>query len=378
MILFRYLSTQILQVMTAVTVILLFVSFTSRFLQYLGDAVAGKLTTDILVLLMLSRIPEFLLIIIPLAFFLGVLLAYGRMYADSEMTVLQACGFSQKKLLGITMSCSVLVAVVVAVLSFYVSPLGLQSTQRLQQMQEELTELDLIVPGQFQAFNRGMRTTYAETIGETDLGRQLNNTFVVLRDAPEGTADAGLQVMVSETARPVLDEDSGRRFMLLENGYFYQGVPGTAGFQVTRFEEQGILLPEQVNIAPVLGETALPTRELFGSTDPAFQAELQWRFSVVLIIPVLALMSLPLSRVKPRQGRFGKLVPATLIYGAYFLLLELMRERIQSGDVGVLPGMWWVHILFLGLAVLLLWNHSRPRLRRRRAVVHGTSAEAGA
>lgn len=353
--------------MTAVTVILLFVSFTSRFLQYLGDAVAGKLTTDILVLLMLSRLPEFLLIIIPLAFFLGVLLAYGRMYADSEMTVLTACGFSQKKLLGITMSCSVLVAGLVAVLSLYVAPLGLQSTERLQQMQEDLTELDLIVAGQFQAFDRGMRTTYADTIQETGLGRQLNNTFVAMRDEPFGTGDSGLQIMVSEIARPVLDEESGRRFMLLENGYYYQGVPGTAEFQVTRFDEQGILLPEQINIAPVLDETALPTLALLGASDAAYQAELQWRLSVIVIIPILALMSVPLSRVGPRQGRFGKLVPATMIYGAYFLLLELMRERMQSGDIGIFPGMWSVHFLFFTLAVLLLRGRRQHRRRSAQA-----------
>ena len=44
MILFRYLARQLLQVTAAVTLILLVVSFTSRFLQYLGDAVAGQMT----------------------------------------------------------------------------------------------------------------------------------------------------------------------------------------------------------------------------------------------------------------------------------------------------------------------------------------------
>jgi len=352
-IIFRYLTTQILQVMAAVTVILLVVSFTSRFLQYLGDAVAGKLTTDILVLLMLSRLPEFLVVILPLAFFLGVLLAYGRMYADNEMTVLSACGYSRNRLLQVTMGSASLVAALVAVLSLYAAPAGLQSTERLRQIQSELTELDLIVPGQFQQFNRGMRTTYAEAIEETELGRQLNNAFVAIREESVEGGQPGLRIVVSETARPILDQATGRRFMLLENGYFYDGVPGQAGYQVTRFREQGILLPDQIDIAPVLRERALPTVELLGSTVPANQAELQWRISVILIIPILALMAVPLSKVGPRQGRFSKLVPATLIYGSYFLLLEMTRERIESGEASAMPGMWWIHALYLLVGVIM-------------------------
>lgn len=357
MIIFRYLSRQVIQVMLAVTVILLFVSVTSRFLQYLGDAVSGNLTTDILALLMLSRLPEFLMVILPLAFFLGILLSYGRMYADNEMTVLGACGYSRRRLLGATLGCSLAVVALMASISLYLAPLGLQNTQRLQQMQEELTELDLITAGQFQTFNQAQRTTYAESISRTEAGRQLNNSFVAMRGEQRSGGEAGLRIMVAESARPVIDEDSGRRFMLLEDGYYYDGVPGQADYQVTRFEEQGILLPERVDVAPALAESALPTRQLLGSRERAEQVELQWRLSMIAMIPILAIIAVPLSRVDPRQGRFNRIVPAVVLYVVYFLLLEVMRERLDDGDMALLPGLWWVHAPFLafGLALLMPW-----------------------
>ena len=87
LIIFRYLGTQILQVMAAVSLILLVVGLTSRFIQYLGQAVAGELASDVLLLLMLYRLPDFFLIIVPLSFFLGILLVYGRMYDENEMIV---------------------------------------------------------------------------------------------------------------------------------------------------------------------------------------------------------------------------------------------------------------------------------------------------
>jgi lipopolysaccharide export system permease protein len=84
--------------MAAVTLVLLVVALTGRFIQYLGQAVAGELATDALLLLIVFRLPDFLLVIVPLAFFLSILLVYGRMYAENEMVVLIASGFSEKSL----------------------------------------------------------------------------------------------------------------------------------------------------------------------------------------------------------------------------------------------------------------------------------------
>src|SRR5690606_16461622 len=247
--------------MAAVTVILLVVAMITRFLQYLGDAVAGEISSDILLLLMAYRLPEFLLVILPFALFLGILLAYGRMYADNEMTVLRACGFSQKRLVGATLTASLLLALLAGVLSLAVAPWGLRNTEQLMDSQDELTELDLIVAGQFQEFAGGLRTTYAESIADVGAGRQLNDTFVAMRtvgdtggdtgreDGEEGVDDGdSVRIIVSDTARPVIDDVSGRRFMLLENGYVYDGVPGQGDYAVTRFEQQSVLMPESSRI----------------------------------------------------------------------------------------------------------------------------------
>lgn len=364
MILLRYFSKQVFQVTVAVSLILLVVSFTSRFLQYLADAVAGKMTTDILLMLMLYRLPEFLLIIVPFAFFLAVLLAYGRMYAENEMVVLHACGFSRVRLLGMTMGFGLVMSLGLAALSLYAAPAGLQQTERLRQSQLELTEIDLIVAGQFQSFNRGQRVTYAESLTETAEGRQLNNTYVVLRDPDPAEGESGLRVMVAQTARPIVDAASGRRFMLLENGHFYDGTPGAADYSVTRFDEQAILLPDQASIAPVLREKALPTLALIGVSEPGYQAELQWRISVILLIPVLTLIAVPLSKVDPRHGRFARLVPAALLFGLYFMLLQVSRDALEDGGLPAVIGLWWVHILF---ALFGLWLMTRGRPRKTAA-----------
>jgi lipopolysaccharide export system permease protein len=347
--------------MSAVTIILMVVVMISRFLGYLGQAVAGEISSDILLRLIIFRLPEFLLVIVPFSLFLAILLAFGRMYSENEMTVLSACGYSQKRVAVSTIVSASFLSVIMGVLSLQIAPLGLQSTERLLEAQDELTELDLIVAGQFQRFDEGLRTTYAESISNSADGRLLNNTFVTWRRGYDRANNQNLRVILSDTARPVIDEASGRRFMLLENGVLYEGIPGQANYLVTQFDEQAILLPEPGRVTELVLNKSLPTQTLWNSALPAYQAELQWRLSVILMIPILTLIAVPMSRVEPRKGRFSKLLPASVLYAIYYVSLQMAMTLLEDEVVPIAVGLWWVHILFLGLGLYLLFA---PKLRR--------------
>ena len=351
MIIFRYLSKQILQIVAVVTTVLLVVALTGRFIQYLGDAVAGEKAPDILLLLMLYRIPEFLLVILPLALFLGIIMALGRMYADNEMVILMGSGFSQRRLFANTLGVASFVVVIIAVLSLYLSPLGLRKGEELKQAQSQLTEVDLIVAGQFQTFGSGERVTYAERIQEAaEAGRELSNVFVA--HSPQGqSSDNPPRILLAETARPQIDDETGARFMRLENVLQYDGTPGAAGFTVGQFDRQAILLPAPEEFELVLEESTLATASLFGSADVAHQAELQWRLSILMLIPIITLIAVPMSRVNPRQGRYSKLFPAALIYVVYFVSLEFCRDRIAEGEFSPVLGLWWIHLIFIAIGV---------------------------
>ena len=115
LIIFRYLSRQLLQVMLAVTSIVLLIIMSGRFVNYLADAASGQLRADFLLAIMAYRIPDFLVMILPLGLFLGIILSYGRLYVDNEMSVLSACGMSRHQLLAMTMIPALGVMVLVGV-----------------------------------------------------------------------------------------------------------------------------------------------------------------------------------------------------------------------------------------------------------------------
>jgi lipopolysaccharide export system permease protein len=341
MIITRYLGKQVLQSTAALTFILLVVAVLGRLLQYLAAASQGELDPGVLFLLMSYRIPDFLQLILPLALLLGILLAYGRMYAESEMTVLTACGVSGKRLLQISLLAATLVAVVAACLSLYLTPRGMISASNLLEAQKNLNEFDVMLPGQFQNISGGARTTYAESI-EEDI---MHNVFM--------HESLGNRIIVAATATPIEDED-GNRFILFRNGSITEGISGNRGYTLTSFDELGFRLPQRnLSFTAALEEQSMLNSQLWAGGEPKQIAELQWRISLVLLIPILTLLAVPLSRVSPREGRFARLVPAILLYMLYFGLLLVSHDLLATGVLPGWLGLWWVHLLFAALGWLL-------------------------
>lgn len=358
MIITRYLTRQILQATLALSFILLVVAVLGRLLKYLSQASQGELDPGVLFLLMSYRLPDFLQLIMPIAMLLGILLAYGRLYAESEMTVLVACGVGSRRLLQITLLSAALVTMVTAFLTLYLTPRGMVSASVLLEAQKNLSEFDVMVPGLFQDLNRGARTTYAERIDAEGMQE------VFMHES------AGNRVIVAETAVPLEGAD-GERFILFRNGSITEGISGDAGYTLTRFDELGVRLPPRsISFDAALEEQAMDNRTLLASRDPKHLAELQWRLSLVLLIPVLALLAVPLSKVSPREGRFARLVPAILLYIAYFGLLLVSREQVAKGNLPGWIGLWWVHAVFVALGWALFterlpatlidrWRHAK-------------------
>ena len=371
MIVFRYLSREVLVTLSAVSAVLLVIIMSGRFIKYLAQAAQGVLDPSVLFLIMGYRMPGFLQLILPLGLFLGILLAYGRLYQDTEMTVLSATGMSNRRLLGYSMAPAAIVAVIVAWLSLGLAPQGVAEVAKIFNQQDAMTEFDTLVPGRFQAMKDGSRVTYTE--GLSDDRGQLAGVFISekrMQRQVEGEKpkQSGITVLVAEKGRQVIQAD-GSRYLILENGYRYDGNPGQADYRATQYETHGVLLPKPSVSAEIGEREAVPTRELIGSDEPRYQAELQWRLSIPLLVFIVTLLAVPLARVNPRQGRFLKLLPAILLYMAYLALLIGARGQLDKGKIPMELGLWWVHALFLLIgAALFLWQPMKLKLASRRAV----------
>tara|TARA_R110000787_G_scaffold75807_1_gene167770 strand:+ start:2337 stop:3458 length:1122 start_codon:yes stop_codon:yes gene_type:complete len=360
-IIFRYIARDILATTAAVSLVLMLVIISGRFVKYLALAAAGQLDPNILFAVIGYRVPGFLELILPLGFFLAILLVYGRMYIDSEMTVLHACGLGPNTLTLYAMAVGVVVALLVAWLSLSVSPGGLARADALLSAQKTRGELESAEGGKFYPLNEGRGVTYSEKIGEDGLMR---NVFFA-EPGNENSKDPTRVIVLAKSGRTQQDSDNGERYLVLENGYRVQGVPGRADFQITSFEQYGQRLAKPVE---ALGRreraAALSTGVLLASSEPAHRASLQWRLSVPILVLVVTLIAVPLSRTSPRQGRFVKIFPAVILYILYLITLNGARGAVEEQSQMAGLGVWWVHGVFLSIAgVLVAWNAGwRPAL----------------
>jgi lipopolysaccharide export system permease protein len=368
LIVFRYLSREVLLTLSAVSAVLLVIIMSGRFIRYLAQAAQGLLDPGVLLLIMAYRIPGFLQLILPLALFLGFLLAYGRMYLDSEMTVLSATGMSQQRLFAYSLAPATLVALLAGWLSLGLAPQGIEHVARILNQQSAMTELDTLEPGRFQSMKNGSRVTYTEELSE-DRG-SLAGVFISEKQlSSSGDKERGISVLVAESGRQEIQAD-GSRYLILENGYRYDGNPGQADYRAIQYETYGVLLPKPEVAVEITDREAMPTRELIGSDKPRMQSELQWRLSIPVLVFVVTLLAVPLSRVNPRQGRFLKLLPAILLYMAYLALLIGARGALDKEKIPAALGLWWVHGLFALIGLLLLyWEPLRLRWAARRVAL---------
>ncbi len=367
MIVFRYLSREVLLTFSAVSTVLLVIIMSGRFIKYLAQAAQGMLDPGVLLLIMGYRIPGFLQLILPLGLFLGVLLAYGRLYLDSEMTVLSATGMSEQRLLAYTFAPAILVAVLCAWLSFVLTPQGVQSVAQILNDQDALTEFDTLVAGRFQSMRDGSRVTYTQEL--SDDRDELRNVFISeKRDLSKASEkDEGITVLVAKTGRQEIQED-GSRYLILNDGYRYDGTPGEADYRVIQYDTYGVLLPKPSVEVEVGERESMTTQQLLDNPQPRMQSELHWRLSSPLLVLIVTLIAVPLSRANPRQGRFLKLLPAILLYMAYLALLVAARSALDKGHIPIGFGLWPVHGLFLLIGLLLMyWQPLQLRMAQRRA-----------
>lgn len=335
--------------MAAVSAVLLLIIMSGRFVRYLADAAAGKLDASVLLTLMGFRLPSFLELIIPLGFFIGILLAYGRLHVDSEMTVLSACGMSERRLVGYTLVCAVFVAAIVALFSMYISPKGVQASEALFAEQRSRTEFETLKPARFHKLSGRDGVSYAQ--GVSDDKKQLQKVFL----AGSGDTDERLSVLTAATGETVINRATGKRYLVLKDGYQYRGQPGDADFEVITFARYSQYVPEPEYEASAKKTTdGMSTAMLLELDTAEANAALQWRLSLPLLVIIIALLAVPLSRTRPRKGRYVKMIPAILLYIVYLVSSNAARGMLEDGSAPTQYLLWFIHGAFFSLAIILL------------------------
>ena len=350
MILFRYLTREVLLTLSAVSFVLLLIILGSRFISLFTDVAEGSLSLNVLWTLLLLQFPSVLELILPLGFFLSVMLTYGRLYQENEIGVLMACGFSPNRLLIYTLAAGLFVAGIVASFSLWLTPLSESQAAQILEEQKQRVDFSTIKPGRFQEFSGG-QVVYTEAL--TDSNTRMHNVFLS-QQTEDNSGNIRTTVFKADLGYQYLDKTTGSRYLVFENGARTEGRAGAGDFSVLNFERYAVRMSEQSKAKVSYKVRQLPTNQMIGSPKLEHQAAIQWRISLPLMVIIVTLIAVPLSYVRPRQGRFAKLFPAIFLHIFYLSGLISVQGMVEKGQLSPSIGLWAVHGVFLSVALYLL------------------------
>ncbi|GAB4265002.1 MAG: LPS export ABC transporter permease LptF [Deferrisomatales bacterium] len=347
MVIDRYLGREITKPLLATLGILtvIFGSYTSA--RYLSDAAAGLLSGRLVGTLVFLKLIVALEVLLPITFYLSVVVALGRLHADSEMTALEATGVGSPRVLRVVLGYALGLALVVGGLSVLVRPWAYAQSYRLRAAARAEFDLGRFEGGRFYRLAQGDRVFFAETVHREE--SRAEGVFVQ-RELPDR-----IQLVSAREARQVEMADGRGEALVFRDGYAYEFFPSGDRERVVRFREFTLPLRTEPP-TPGYKRKAAPTSQLARSRRGADVAELQWRLSTPFSTVLLGLLGLPLSRTAPRRGKYARTLAAVLLFALYYMVELMAKTWVEQGVVGPFPGVWWSVAVLGVLTGTLLWR----------------------
>jgi len=352
----RYVFREVALSWAAVTGVLLVILVGNQLAQVLGQAAERGYPREVIFGLIGLTSIQNLTVLVPVGLLIGVVLALGRLYHESEMAALRACGIGPVQLLRPIGQLAAVVTALLAWLALVGAPAAFGRAQEIRRDALRAAEFGLLEPGKFHSFAGGSAVFYAES---RDPNGDLRRVFLQRRERDR------IEVALAERAQHRVEDHGTLHVLVLTDGDRYEGTPGQGAMRRVHFAEHTV--PVRVG-EPGLGPARVETRSLLDLASdpaPAARAELQWRLSLPIMALILTLLAVPLARLRPRQGRYARIGVAILVYFIYSNLLSAARVWIEKGWLAPALGLWWTHAVVLLIALVLLWRQSPPRWSTR-------------
>jgi lipopolysaccharide export system permease protein len=329
----RYLVREIGFPLLGVCTALLIIFITYSLSRFLVDADAGLLQAYDVARLTALKALIALDVLLPLSMFIAIMVGLGRLYSDAEIHAMRAGGISEAHLLRTLMRAAFVLAAVVALLSTMARPWAYTQSYAIRAEAEATATTENIRASRFYSFGDNDRTVFIERIA--DNGRDLEGVFVRTQKGDDLQVITAASGMFERLARPGLHKlelVNARVFRQVSEGADFSALFGnfTIWMAAGRPEPYGYKVK------------AMPTGVLRQSENSVDTGEFQWRLSTPISTLLLTLAAIPLSRSRPRQGRYAKMLFALGIYAVYFNLLDVARSWVEQGSS---RSIWWVPAL---------------------------------
>jgi len=358
----RYLIRELYKTFLGVTVVLVLVIFANNFVLSLEKIVSGQFSSDVLLQLISLELLEMINFIIPPAFFFAILISLGRLYRDSEIIAMHASGVGPEKFYKAYLIGAIPVIFITLLMVLYTLPWAHYSMAQLEASQDrDNTTFASIEVGKFQEIQKGKTVLFAASKGNEP--GEIRDVFI------QNRRNGKLGIITAKEAYQLVDQENNQHYLVLKNGYRYTGEPGQNTYTSSSFYEYGIRIRQLEKKQAKVPVKALPTSELFQSDNPLHRMEMQFRYSIPLAVLALTFLAIPLSRSMPRQGIYGRMLVAFVVYFTFMNIHKVAEKWMEDGDSPLWLGMWWVPFVAVAVAILIEMRDRFAYLLTPKAVI---------
>lgn len=332
-----------------------FVLVMGRFINLAEMVIAKGVPLSDVLRLFVYMLPNFCLVTIPMSFLLAVLLAFGRLSADSEITALKAGGISLYGILPPVITFAVLAYLATTFITVYALPWGNTAFKTLLYDVINVRVNISLKDGVFNDDFPGLMIYVARHDPETHL---ISGVLIYDERKPDepSTIFARGGMIVADPAKKTL------RLRLLDGGI--HRFHGKADYQLMEFSnyDLSINFNQNYKVVPTINEVDMTFHELrnamkLSGVDPRIMRSLFIEFHRRLAFPfacfVFAFIGIPLGLQNRRAGKSSGFSLCIAILLLYYIFLSTGRTLGLKGVIDPGLSMWLPNLLFTGVGVYL-------------------------
>lgn len=347
----RYIMAETRRLVMIIVGFLIFIFASYSAQRYLTEAANGTLALTAVLAIVYYKVLIALEMLLPVGLYVSVAIALGQLYNDSEITAIFASGASPLRLYKAVLTLAIPLGVLVTLLSLYGRPWAYAQIYQLKQQSQSELDVSHLVPKKFNTSDSG-RMILAEHIDSPS--QRLSDALIYTLSGNKTSVYRAhtVQVIDPSPTTPSVMMHSGTAYTLVHRG--------SEDKEQTYNHLKLDLKPLEQSTEAKSKSATLAT--LLRSSDPADIAELQWRESRGVTALLMTILAIPLSRTKPRQGRFATLLPLAILFTVIFYGGNICRTLVASGALPIIPGIWLVPLIMsIGSLILIVREFSIPQ-----------------
>ena len=362
----RYIFREILIPFVFGLSVFTFVLLIARLLKLIELVVSRGVPPGNIMRLVGYILPAFLEVTVPMAMLLAILVAFGRLSADSEIVALRSSGLSLYQLILPVATFALLATLATAVLSMYARPWGYRSLRtalfdiararatagiKPQVFNDEFPGLVIYTESIDPATDRLQRVL----ISDEREPSQHNNIFareaLMISDPTAETVTLRLQEGFIHTVDTIDGAEYQTDFRSYEVSLDLRQL--FAGAKQREQDPKELTLPQLRQV--------MASKEAAGQPMAAELVEYHRKFSIPFACVVFALAAVPLG-VQPVRGARsrGFAVSLAMIF-AYYIVLSAGQAMAEQHLLPAVVGLWLPNALFLAIGLYLFSQAAKER-----------------